>query len=119
MLKINQNTFQKFLNDNLKLGAAGFESFTYDFDAFLADAEKMLAIGNSSYELSGRETASGNPECYYFENVKMFVIQDREAGNVIDELSTLEEAQKAMAAYEEEDKKDGNYVEDFYEIVIK
>lgn len=105
MLKINKNNFKEFLNDNLKLGSKGFEDCTYDFDAFVAEAENQLMIGNSSYELAGRETTSGNPECYYFEKVEVFVIQDREAGNIIDEFSTLEEAQKALAIYEKEDKK--------------
>ena len=43
--------------------------------------------------------------------------QDREAGNSIDKFETLEEAEKAIAEYESEDKHDGTYTEDFYEIV--
>lgn len=42
--------------------------------------------------------------------------RDREAGNKIECFETLEEAQKALTAYEEEDKKDGTYEENFYEI---
>jgi|JI10StandDraft_1071094.scaffolds.fasta_scaffold254518_2 hypothetical protein len=117
MLKINKNQFRVFLENNLKLGKVGFEDCAYDFDAFLAEAENKLTIGNSSYELSGHETTSGNPECYYFEDVEVFVIQDREAGNIIDEFESLELAQEALNEYEEEDKNDGNYTEDFYEIV--
>ena len=44
------------------------------------------------------------------------VIRDREAGNVITEFETLEEAKKELEKYEAQDKKDGVYVEDFYEI---
>ena len=44
------------------------------------------------------------------------VIRDREAGNVITEFETLEEAKKELEKYEAKDKKDGVYVEDFYEI---
>ena len=44
------------------------------------------------------------------------VIRDREAGNVITEFKTLEEAKKELEKYEAQDKKDGVYVEDFYEI---
>ena len=44
------------------------------------------------------------------------VIRDREAGNVIEHFNTVEEAQKELERYEEHDRKDGVYVEDFYEI---
>lgn len=44
------------------------------------------------------------------------VIRDREAGNVITEFDTVEEAKKTLERYEQEDRKDGSYTEDFYEI---
>jgi hypothetical protein len=65
-MTINKTEFRKFLEENLKLGKAGFDNFTYDFNAYLADAECNLAIGNSSYELSARETVTGQPECFDF-----------------------------------------------------
>lgn len=46
----------------------------------------------------------------------MYITRDREAGNVIDEFKTLQEAEKALAEYEEQDKKDGTYTPDFYEV---
>lgn len=42
--------------------------------------------------------------------------QDREAGNFIDEFNTIEEAREAILQYEEEDKKDGTYTPNFYEV---
>ena len=45
-----------------------------------------------------------------------YVTRDREAGNVIDEFATLEEARNAIETYEEHDKQDGTYTKDFYEI---
>lgn len=42
--------------------------------------------------------------------------RDREAGNKIECFEKLEEARKALAAYEEEDKKNGTFTDDFYEI---
>ena len=48
----------------------------------------------------------------------MYVVRDREAGNVITQFETMEEAQKEIEKYEEHDKKDGVYVEDFYEIAV-
>ena len=48
---------------------------------------------------------------------KTYRIQDREAGNVIETGLTLEEAQEMLAKFEAEDKQEGTYTEDFYEIV--
>ena len=42
--------------------------------------------------------------------------RDREAGNKIECFETLEEAQKAIEAYEDQDKNEGTFEEDFYEI---
>jgi hypothetical protein len=49
--------------------------------------------------------------------MKTFKIQDREAGNVIETGLTQEEAKKMLEKFEEDDKKDGIYEPDFYEIV--
>ena len=48
----------------------------------------------------------------------MYVVRDREAGNVITQFETMEEAQKELERYEEHDREDGVYVEDFYEIAV-
>lgn len=45
-----------------------------------------------------------------------YIICDREAGNAIDEFATREEAEAAIRAYEEEDRANSCYEEDFYEI---
>ena len=47
----------------------------------------------------------------------MYTIRDREAGNKIDSFDTMEEAMETLKAYEEEDRKDGSYTENFYEII--
>lgn len=46
----------------------------------------------------------------------MLVIRDREAGNIIEEVATVEEGKKVIATYEAKDKEDGIYEPDFYEI---
>jgi hypothetical protein len=46
----------------------------------------------------------------------MYYTRDREAGNIIDKFETEQEALKAIKSYEEEDKRDGSYIPDFYEI---
>lgn len=45
-----------------------------------------------------------------------FIIRDKEAGNIIDSFSTLDEAKRELAKYEHQDKKEGSYEADFYEI---
>lgn len=51
--------------------------------------------------------------------MKKYIIRDREAGNEIDNFDTYEEAVEELIRYEEEDKAEGTYEEDFYEIVEK
>lgn len=48
---------------------------------------------------------------------KKYIIQDREAGNIIEEFSTIQEAERELAQYEEHDKAEGTYTHDFYEII--
>ena len=49
----------------------------------------------------------------------MFIIRDREAGNYISQHNTYEEAMKAYNMYEADDKNDGVYTPDFYEIILE
>jgi hypothetical protein len=46
-----------------------------------------------------------------------YVIRDREAGNEIAKFDHYYEALNALAVYEDEDRRDGTYTPDFYEIV--
>lgn len=46
-----------------------------------------------------------------------YVIQDREAGNVIEHFATLELAQERLIEFEQSDKEEGIYTPNFYEIV--
>ena len=49
-------------------------------------------------------------------HAKRYAIRDREAGNVIDECDHLIEAEDLINQYEYDDKEDGTYEPDFYEI---
>lgn len=49
--------------------------------------------------------------------MKKFIIQDREAGNFISSFNSKDEAEKELARYEQDDKKEGIYTPNFYEIV--
>lgn len=51
--------------------------------------------------------------------MKKYVIRDREAGNVIDKFDTFEEAKRTLEEYENSDRLEGIYEENFYEIVEK
>ncbi len=46
-----------------------------------------------------------------------FAIQDREAGNIVDIFNSEAEAEKELIEYEKNDKEEGIYFPDFYEIV--
>ncbi len=47
----------------------------------------------------------------------IFILRDREAGNIIAEFKTEKEAQEQLDLYEEEDKKEGNFIPNFYEVI--
>jgi len=47
----------------------------------------------------------------------IYIIRDKEAGNIIDKFDTYEEAVKELTKYEAEDKANGTYTDDFYEII--
>jgi hypothetical protein len=48
-----------------------------------------------------------------------YVIQDREAGNFIEEFDTLQDAENKVSEFEKIDRENGTYTENFYEIVEK
>lgn len=52
------------------------------------------------------------------ESKTVYVIRDREGGNVIDKFETYQDAKKELIEYEEGDKREGIYTPDFYEIAI-
>lgn len=45
--------------------------------------------------------------------------RDREAGNKIESFATENEAYEAITRYEEEDRENGDYTPDFYEVYIE
>lgn len=45
-----------------------------------------------------------------------YVIRSRESGDTIEAVATLEEAKKIVDSYEADDRKDGHFTPDFYEI---
>jgi len=48
--------------------------------------------------------------------VDRFAIRDREAGNIINVVTSIEDARKTIREYEEQDKIENVYEENFYEI---
>lgn len=49
--------------------------------------------------------------------MKKFYIADKETYTIIDEFKTVEDAIKAIKKYEEEDKQEKNYSENFYDVI--
>ena len=50
---------------------------------------------------------------------KTYAIQDREAGNIIENFKTQDEAEKELKHYELTDKRNNEFEENFYEIIEK
>ena len=49
--------------------------------------------------------------------MKKFYTVDKETYTIIDEFKTVEEAIKAIKKYEEEDKQEKNYNENYYDVI--
>ena len=49
--------------------------------------------------------------------MSVYAIQDKETGTRIDIFDTLEEAERTLEEYEEDDIKEGAYMAHFYEIL--
>lgn len=47
----------------------------------------------------------------------MYIIRDKEAGNIIEQFNSYEEAQTQLEEYEQTDRCEGTYTADFYEVV--
>jgi len=67
----------------------------------------------SQYDLIQEKLVS---KLFFLFNLDKYVIQDREAGNIITSFPTYSEAIKEVVQYELEDHKNGVYSTDFYEI---
>lgn len=68
----NIEIFKTFIESNLKMPFG-----TYDFSACVADFERQVNE-SETYELSGSETNSGEPESIGFERVDRFYIDGKE-----------------------------------------
>lgn len=117
---------------------------TFNADPFFVENEEMMAeVKNALGEYAERydsndeeftelaEKLDGNADTFSYIYVSngvtvgvlqdkantMWIIRDREAGNVIDFFATKEEAEQALVSYEQWDRENGIYSEDFYEIV--
>lgn len=47
----------------------------------------------------------------------MLVVRDKEAGNIIEQVATMEEGLEVIEKYENWDLLEGNYEPEFYEVV--
>lgn len=61
---------------------------------------------------------------YFIEKIKnmedkimKLYVSDKETGTFIEEVKTIEDGKKLISQYEETDKADGTYTENFYDIV--
>lgn len=77
--------------------------------------EKFEQFGPERQMFVNEITAFVNKNYNYNIN-KKYILQDCEAGNIIDEFNTIEEAKDGLNRYEAGDRKNSCFVPDFYEI---
>ena len=53
------------------------------------------------------------------DNLTSVCTRDREAGNIIEFFSTAGEAKQAISSYEDEDRYEGTFTPDFYEVAYR
>lgn len=103
------------------------EACIYDYDHLTSNEQKTCI----TFDVEEAEW-NDDLECYInngyviFDGITnktdssvRFVVRDREAGNVIDIVASYEAAEELLEQYEDQDKKDGFYEKDFYEIVAQ
>ena len=86
-----------------------------DFDSYVEcvwndDGELIEVIDNATF------TANALP-CRYHVTLYRYEIRQRETGTLIDFFETLEDATENLECYESDDKEDGTYTPDFYELI--
>jgi len=90
-----------------------YDGDVYYFNSSYARGGYMAKGGNIDHGSGVGEDVNDN-----FKSIKnkKYLIQDRVAGNVIDNGMTMTEALSRLSEYEETDKKEGCYTANFYEI---
>lgn len=68
-----------------------------------------------AHDVEDEECDNWNYDTLEFSE-KRYAVRDRVAGNVFDNCNTITEARELINQFEYDDKEDGNYEEDYYEI---
>jgi len=79
----------------------------------------LLLLNNYQPDRQKAVTSKENKYFLIKMTMKKYIIQDSETGTFIDQFNTYQEALTELQKYENEDKQDGIFTPDFYEIVEK
>ena len=93
------------------------EAARHEWNCMTPFDKKMNIIEVRQYEedIEDEDCNNFDYDLIEWEN-HTYETRDYETGTLIDEFATLDEARKAIKEYEEEDKKNECFEEDFYEI---
>jgi hypothetical protein len=108
--KIAKEKFKKAIAYRTKTGVSLKEAFAHIYGKKVGVIKKKVAPKKKAAvkKIGAVKKKSENKYKYF--------IQDSEAGNVIDKYITLSEAKKDLLKFEKDDKKEGIYKQNFYEI---
>lgn len=67
------------------------------------------------YNYNQKETRNHNPKGEH--NMKKLFTANRETGDIIEEVKSIEAGRELISRYEAEDKAEGTYEENFYDVV--
>jgi hypothetical protein len=108
--KIAKEKFKKAIAYRKKTGATLKEAFAFVYGRKVSPVKKKAAPKKKA---AVKKVGAVKKKS---ENKYKYFIQDSEAGNVIDKYITLSEAKKDLLKFEKDDKKEGIYKQNFYEI---
>ena len=102
-------------------GVADFDEIAKAGITMICDEDRNLRISKEDYKRLENEFPAAYMDSFIVKDDDWYYhykVQDREAGNVIGYFTTKEEADEAVAMFEENDKEDGTYTPDFYEVKL-
>ena len=100
-------------------GVADFDEIAKAGITMICDEDRNLRISKEDYKRLENEFPAAYMYSFIIKDDDWYYhykVQDREAGNVIGYFTTKKEADEAVAMFEENDKEDGTYTPDFYEV---
>ena len=92
------------------------DSTTKTIDGIESDGVILFRGGKAYFEHNGRQVILSLDDLVSIEGDEKFWVRCAETGDFLESFSTFEGAMKRIRDFEERDKAEGIYIEDYYDI---